>query len=194
MTEKRMLTTGDIAHYCGVNFRTVIRWIERGELKAYQLPGRGDNRIQVKDFIAFLQKHHIPIPEAFQETNHRVLIVDDDLLMAKAIQRVLKKQGFETLIAQDGFQAGGYLGQFSPGILTLDLQMPGMSGLDVLKFIRENDQFKHIKILVISALGSEKLQETLAAGADDILEKPFVETVLLEKISRLVGASLEAMP
>ena len=61
--KKRILTTGEIAEYCGVNFRTVIRWIKRGHLEAYQLPGRGDNRIKVEDFIHFLDEHKMPIPD-----------------------------------------------------------------------------------------------------------------------------------
>jgi len=64
--DKRTLTTGEIARYCGVNFRTVIRWIKRGYLNAFQLPGRGDNRVEVEDFLIFLKKNNIPIPEEFQ--------------------------------------------------------------------------------------------------------------------------------
>ncbi len=64
--KKRNLTTGDIAKLCGVNFRTVIRWIQRGHLKAFQLPGRGDNRVQVADFIEFLNENNMPIPEELQ--------------------------------------------------------------------------------------------------------------------------------
>ena len=60
---KQALTTGEVAHYCGVNFRTVLRWIKRGYLNAYQLPGRGDHRIPVDGFLLFLEKHKIPVPE-----------------------------------------------------------------------------------------------------------------------------------
>lgn len=60
------LTTGEVASFCDVNFRTVIRWIKRGHLKAYQLPGRGDNRIVIKDFLQFLVEHSMPIPDQFQ--------------------------------------------------------------------------------------------------------------------------------
>lgn len=62
----RMLTTGEIAQHCGVNARTVIRWIKRGYLNAYQLPGRGDNRVAVEDFVNFLKAHDMPIPEGLQ--------------------------------------------------------------------------------------------------------------------------------
>ena len=60
---KQTLTTGEIAQYCGVNFRTVIRWIKRGYLDAYQLPGRGDNRVKIIDFIDFLDRFNMPVPD-----------------------------------------------------------------------------------------------------------------------------------
>lgn len=64
---KHTLTTGDIAQYCDVNSRTVIRWIRRGHLRAYQLPGRGDNRIDVEDFLDFLWQHKMPVPEELRQ-------------------------------------------------------------------------------------------------------------------------------
>ncbi|ASP40977.1 hypothetical protein CHH28_17240 [Bacterioplanes sanyensis] len=63
MREKQALTTGEVAKFCGVNFRTVIRWIERGHLQAYKLPGRGDNRIPVNGFVEFLKDNHMPVPD-----------------------------------------------------------------------------------------------------------------------------------
>lgn len=67
MWEKTCLTTGEAARFCGVNFRTVIRWIKRGHLRAYQLPGRGDNRIETKEFLAFLARNEMPVPEELRE-------------------------------------------------------------------------------------------------------------------------------
>ena len=116
--EKNSLTTGEIAQYCGVNFRTVIRWIKRGHLKAYQLPGRGDNRVEVQDFLNFLREHDMPVPEDFQQFSLRVLIVDDDDAMAKNIQRVLRRAGFDTEIAADGFRAGTLAESFSPAVIS----------------------------------------------------------------------------
>ena len=83
MNDKRILTTGEIANYCGVNFRTVIRWIQRGQLRAYQLPGRGDNRVEVHNFIAFLRENNIPIPRDFLVPNgflyvHRAVRSDEE--------------------------------------------------------------------------------------------------------------------
>ena len=187
--KKRILTTGEIAQYCGVNFRTVIRWIKRGHLKAYQLPGRGDNRVEIHDFLRFLTEHHMPIPQEFRQSSPRVLIVEDEPAMASTIQRLLHRHGFETSIALNGVHAGTLLESFSPTVMTLDLKMPGLGGLDVLKFVRQSENLKDIKILVVSAMPRHELEEALAAGANDVLEKPFENDILVEKVSHLAGAN-----
>ncbi len=187
MIVKEALTTGEVARYCGVNFRTVIRWIERDELKAYKLPGRGDNRIKTIDFVAFLKKNKMPIPEEFKSLTRRVLIVDDDLSAAKSIQRILKQKNFDTMISDNGFVAGSLFESFSPSLITLDLRMPRMSGLEVINYIRRSSRFSDIKILVVSAMSDSDLQEALEAGADDILAKPYKNEVLVEKIMKLLG-------
>ena len=187
MQEDQTLTTGDIAKYCGVNFRTVIRWVERGLLKSYRLPGRGDNRIKASDFAAFLKQNNMPVPDGLKQFSRRVLIVDDDLSMAKSIQRVLREGGYETQIASDGFIAGSMLESFGPAVMTLDLRMPGMSGLEVVRFIKSQERFSHVKILIVSALQQQKIDEAIAAGADDFLSKPFENEALLSKIKTLNG-------
>lgn len=188
--EKRNLTTGDIAKLCGVNFRTVIRWIQRGHLKAFQLPGRGDNRVLVADFLAFLRENNMPIPEEFQRTARRVLIVEDDEKMAKSMERSLKRAGFKTLIAADGFEAGNLANTFEPTVVTLDLKMPGIGGLDVLKAMRGNEILASIKVIVVSAMSQEELDGAAAAGADDVLAKPFKGPELVKRVARLAGVDL----
>ncbi len=126
MAETDVLTTGEAAKFCGVNFRTIIRWIERGRLKAYKLPGRGDHRIVVKDFVLFLQENSMPVPAELAGVNKTVLIIEDQPEMASAIRRVLMRNGFEVDIARDGFSAGSILARKKPGLVTLDLKMPGM--------------------------------------------------------------------
>ena len=180
--ERRMLTTGEIGKFCGVNFRTALRWIARGQLKAHKLPGRGDHRIVVEDFIAFLKEHKMPIPIELGTIKDRVLIVDDDLAMAKSIERILKKAGFTTMIADNGFRAGALLGTFRPAVITLDLQMPGLGGMDVLRFVRGSEHLAATRILVVSAMPQEQLGEAMKAGANDVLAKPFRNDVLVKKV------------
>lgn len=179
----KALTTGEIAEYCGVNFRTVIRWIERGELIAYKLPGRGDNRVTMEEFMSFLKAHGIPIPKQLL-AKPRILVVDDDKSMAKSIGRVLKKIDCELEFANDGFYAGVQLQKFQPTLMTLDLSMPGIDGYGVLDYI--TNYYKHpIKILVVSALDDAALEEAKERGADEVLSKPFDNKTLLQTVQLL---------
>jgi len=186
MTERAPLTTGQIAKHCGVNFRTVIRWIERGHIKAYKLPGRGDNRVQVEDFVAFLEGNNMPVPEEFVD-NKKLLVVDDDVSMAKAMARALKRGRYHVEIAHNGFEAGAKLVASKPALITLDLNMPGVSGIDVLKEVRERFG-STVKVLVVSGASPAELEHARLAGCDDVLEKPFENSELLARISALVGS------
>jgi len=187
--ERQPLTTGQIAKYCGVNFRTVIRWIERGQLKAFKLPGRGDNRVEVRHFLEFLKEHKMPTPQDLATTADRALVVDDDLLVAKLIERSLKGIGFQVQVAEDGFRAGALMGTFLPSLMTLDLDMPGIGGIEVLQFVRSAGPFRHTKVLVVSAMPADQLDRALDAGADDVLPKPFAPEDLVEKAKALAGMS-----
>lgn len=186
---KRNLTTGDIAKLCGVNFRTVIRWIQRGHLKAFQLPGRGDNRVQVADFIEFLNENDMPIPEEIQPAGRRVLIIEGDQKTAKSMERSLRGAGFETEIANDGFSAGALISSFNPSVMTVDVSMKGFDGAQALKHIRGDSRLGLAKVIAVTApsTSKKKSDEFLAAGADQVVKRPLKGADLVRTITELVG-------
>ncbi|MEZ6042003.1 MAG: response regulator [Planctomycetaceae bacterium] len=192
MRKKQVLTSGEVAKLCNVNFRTVLRWIERGELPAYKLPGRGDNRIRVDDFIEFASQHHMPVPAEFQPMPRHALVVDDEPHMARSIRRILTREGFDVKVAADGFRAGVYLGTYRPAIVTLDLQMPGLSGFDVLSFVRQMSGKEQVRILVVSGMDNASLDRAMTAGADAVLPKPFDNDQLIEKVRELLSDDFSA--
>lgn len=186
----KIYTSGEVAKITGVNFRTVIRWIERGELEGYKLPGRGDHRVTQDALVFFMKKHGMPIPDEVNQSDVKrsVLVVDDEQAMANAIARVFKRDGWQVHIAEDGFQAGAMLMKYKPLLMTLDLRMPGMDGFEVLKFTRENFLTDKLKIIVVSAQPEQDLIMALKEGADAIFEKPFENSDLLQKAKRLVDS------
>lgn len=189
MQPKQILTTGEIAKYCGVNFRTVIRWIERGRLKAYQLPGRGDNRVSVEDFMEFLRINNMPVPEDFTQKDRRVLIVESDPNMARQVEGTLQQSGFQTSIASDGFHAGSLLGTFRPSVMLLDLKIPGLSAKDVVNFVRKAGGSERVKVVLVApdtpAIGGE-VENVRSSGADDVLRRPFSSEELVAKVNQLL--------
>lgn len=198
----RFLTTGQIAAHCGVNFRTVIRWIKKGYLRAQRLPGRGDHRVEVRDFVAFLHEHQLRVPEEWASTSpppstareaaaSRVLIVDDDLAMARAIQRALRSAGYDTQIAQGGFEAGIAIESYRPHLITLDLLMNGMDGFGVLASLRKLGKLDSLRVLVLSADTEDRLTQARAQGAHAVLRKPFTNEELIRCATELAPISQE---
>jgi len=186
---KRNLTTGDIAKLCGVNFRTVIRWIQRGHLKAFQLPGRGDNRVQVADFIEFLNENNMPIPEEIQPSAKRVLIIEGDQDTATSMKKVLKKAGFDTEVATDGFSAGTLARSFNPSVMTVDVGMKGVDGAQAIKLMRQDPQLGLTKVIALTAASTtkKKRQELSDAGADEVVDRPLKGADLVKRVTELAG-------
>ena len=188
---KKPLTTGRVAEYCHVTYRTVLKWIEKGKLQSYQTPG-GHHRVQVEDFLRFLKKHNMPIPS--METGpvtqrKKILIVDDNKSMVNSIKRILKiEDRYQIDAAFNGFEAGGKLLEFHPHLVVLDIRMPGMDGYEVIKKIKGTTEGKRIKIIAISAYFKEgDRKKTLLAGADVCLDKPFRPKRLLQEVNKLLG-------
>jgi CheY-like chemotaxis protein len=184
---KRNLTTGDIAKLCGVNFRTVIRWIQRGHLKAFQLPGRGDNRVQVADFIEFLSENNMPIPEELQPSAKKVLIVEGDQRSATAMEKALRDAGFETRLAGDGFSAGALASSFGPNFMTVDVGMKGIDGAQTIRLMKDDARLGLAKIIAVTSASTSKKKrdELFAAGADEVLNRPLRGSDLVQTITNL---------
>lgn len=100
-----------------------------------------------------------------------VLVVEDEVPIRRFLKAALEAQGFKMLEAATGAQAIAMTASHNPDIILLDLGLPDIDGLEVIKRIRE---WSHIPIIVISARGkdTEKV-DGLDAGADDYLAKPF---------------------
>lgn len=182
----KTLTTGEAAALCGVNFRTVIRWIDKGILNAHRLPGRGDHRIIVEDFVEFLENNNIPIPSNIQSlSDNHVLVIDDQLEVARSYERVLKRSGYKVDVVNDGFHAGVKLLMLKPNLIILDLKMPGVDGYAILNFVRNEQELKRVKIIVASGVEDAGLKKAIDAGANVVLSKPFTNMELINEVQKL---------
>ena len=189
MRNKQALTTGDVAKYCGVSFRTVIRWIEGGRLNAYRLPGRGDNRIHVDEFLRFLGEHDMPIPEELSDSQRKVLVIEREGQGPEGIAEKLEQVGFDVSTAVNGFDAGCALETFNPAVVVLELNVPGLPGEELVSYIRNRQDPHQTRILVVAQSSLEELERSLKTGADDFLQKPFADNLLVEKVAELANAT-----
>ena len=191
---QKILTTGDVAKFCGVTYRTVLRWIDRGTLVAYQLPGRGDHRIRVNDFLTFLATHKLPVPEEFMPSASRIMVLEANEVIANHIAQMLTEQGFEVATAHDGFKAGTLLGSFQPSVIIVDESLPCLSSGGLISHIRSSELCVQTKVLVMTDNVDAKGRSLVGLGADDVMSKPFNEDQLMHRLKALLAASGAQMP
>jgi len=186
----RPLTTGEIAKYCHVTHRGVLKWVASGKLKSYRTPGK-HSRVSVEDFLNFLKEYNMPIPQGLEPvvTKRKILIVDDDRGIVNSLRRVMMLENkYMIEIAYDGFEAGRKFSEFKPDFVILDICMPGLDGYQVCANIRQDIQNKHVKILAISGLNApEEIKKIMDLGANDYLQKPFSNESLQEKVKSILG-------
>ena len=118
-----------------------------------------------------------------------VLVVDDTLFMRTAISNMLQEWGLEVVAhAANGKEAVAMYKEHSPDLVTMDLTMPVMSGLDASKIIIQDDP--EAKIIMITALGKQQnIVEALESGAKDFITKPFQPEKLKEVVFNVLKIS-----
>ena len=123
-----------------------------------------------------------------------VLVADDEPHIGRIIKMKLEQGPFRVSLAYDGQEAIDFInGEDQIDLAVLDLMMPRLSGLDVLKQVREQDKFKSLPCIILTAGGDAKHErDALALGATEFLTKPFSPKKLYALVARLTGAPDEA--
>jgi len=119
---------------------------------------------------------------------NRVLIIEDEELMIKALEFRLKKDGYEVELARDGVQAIDLLKSSTYDLVITDIMMPFVSGLEVVSFIKGNPSIQETPVIVLSSIGLERVvAEAFELGANDFLTKPFSLGELMLRIKKFVA-------
>ena len=123
-----------------------------------------------------------------------VLVADDEPHIGRIIKMKLEQGPFKVSLAYDGQEALEFINNDEHvDLALLDLMMPKLSGLDVLRQIREQERFKSLPCIVLTAGGDAKHErDALALGATQFLTKPFSPKKLYALVARLTGAPDEA--
>lgn len=118
-----------------------------------------------------------------------VLVVEDDRALRDLMELMLTRRGFNVLTASDGMEALELIRTASPQVILLDILLPQMNGLELMRQLQAEAATPAVPIIVISALGfREVVQQAIAAGAQDFLLKPFDMRLLADKLSRFLPA------
>ncbi len=122
----------------------------------------------------------------------KIFVVEDEKDIANLVTYNLEKEGYKTKAFQTGEEALQNIKTFKPDMVILDLMLPGMQGIDVLRYIKEDFNLKTVPVVIISAKSSETDKVLgLEMGADDYLIKPFS---VKELISRVKAVFRRLMP
>lgn len=117
----------------------------------------------------------------------RVLIAEDDDLIAELVEYKLRLEGFEVSLVHDGAEAWERLQADCPDLVILDGMLPGMDGLEILRRIRETDGIPDVPVVMLTARRLEQdIVDGLRLGASDYLVKPFMPEELMARIMRLL--------
>lgn len=119
--------------------------------------------------------------------NGDVLIVEDDVAIARMMELYLKKEGFTVVGCTDGDEAIRMLQERSFRLLILDRMLPGKRGMEILRWLRKQEQIAALPVLMVTALSStEEKVRGLKEGADDYLPKPFEPEELVARVHALL--------
>ncbi len=116
----------------------------------------------------------------------KVLIVDDEPNIVTALEFLLRRSGYDVQLATNGAEALQQVDAYRPDLVLLDVMMPVKSGYEVCQTLRERPDLAHVKIVMLSAKGSEaEVNKGLSLGAALYITKPFSTQELVATIDRL---------
>ena len=118
----------------------------------------------------------------------KILIADDEPNIVAAIEFLLTQGGYEVFTARDGGEALRLVERVVPDLVLLDVMMPQTSGYEVCQRIRKRDEWRHIKIIMLSAKGRDaEVIKGLGMGADLYVTKPFSTRELMARVRGLLN-------
>lgn len=125
----------------------------------------------------------------------RILLADDSPHAQRMGERILREEGYEVVTVTDGNTALVRLSDVDPDLVLADVTLPGRSGYDVCREIKNHPRFQHVRVVLTAGL-LERIDETEAASvqSDGLLKKPFEATALLDTIRPLLNASAQDRP
>ncbi|MEM7627308.1 MAG: response regulator [Planctomycetota bacterium] len=187
MFAKQVFTTGEAAEVCKVSQQTIIRCFDAGRLHGFRVPGSRFRRIPRDELIKFMKANDIPT-DGFATGKKRVLVVDDDPNIVELFTDVLSRDNrLELRSAATGYDAGIVSSTFKPDLMILDFMLPDINGNVVCETVRQNDQLKNMKIIIVSGVVNQsEIDGLLEAGADEFVKKPFDLEKLLSRVETLL--------
>ncbi len=119
----------------------------------------------------------------------KILIADDEQNIVISLEFLMKREGFEVIVANDGDEAVQRIRSDHPDLVLLDVMMPKKSGFEVCQEVKADPALAGVRILMLTAKGRDtEVAKGLALGADAYMTKPFSTKELVEKVRSMLEA------
>lgn len=119
----------------------------------------------------------------------RILAVDDSTSVRKMVESALRFKGYAAVVAADGMEALEALERDQFNLVVLDINMPRLDGLSLLRIVRERPEWASLPVLVLTTEGQEAdRDQALELGATDYMVKPFKPAQLLERVAAILAS------
>lgn len=201
-------STTEIANICHVHRNTIILAIRKGELKASATPG-GHNRIHHDEFVRFAKEKGLPVlgfpgqeegpplerpvtpppPARGADARRKVLVVDDDKMVHKQVEKALDSKLYEVHSAFNGYEAGFKTSVIRPDLILLDIMLGDLDGGEVYSMLRENEFTRDVKILVITSMADDERIRRSFPEEVSILKKPLRGKDIAERVGQILGVA-----
>ena len=128
-------------------------------------------------------------------SKEQILVVDDEEDILELVRFNLSKEGYQVICAATGEKAVEIARSGLPDLVVLDLMLPGMDGLEVAKFLKNDPETQNIPIIMLTAKGEESDVVTgLELGADDYITKPFSPRILVARVKAALRRKVAELP
>jgi DNA-binding response OmpR family regulator len=117
-----------------------------------------------------------------------ILVVDDEIEVARLVERIMAAEGHDVLVAHDGTGALEKAAEVAPDLIILDINLPGIDGFEVCRRLKSDDRTRAIPVVMMTAAQTsvEDADRGTSLGADEYVVKPFVREVLVHNVRRLL--------
>ncbi|MDP3521368.1 MAG: response regulator [Hydrogenophaga sp.] len=123
-------------------------------------------------------------------TTHKILVADDEPNIVISLEYLLKREGYQVVVARDGQEALDAITREHPDLVLLDVMMPHKTGFEVCQAVRATAGVEATPILMLTARGRETdVAKGLALGANAYMTKPFSTRELVLKVAEMLGAA-----
>lgn len=127
-------------------------------------------------------------PMARANENQTIYVADDDPVLLRGLNAALEGHGYRVRTAEDGPGLLSLMEEARPDLLLLDVMMPGMDGVEVLRRIRDDGRWRDLPVMMVTAVADAKVREAAArSGPADVVSKPFRLQELLHAIEMQLG-------